>query len=135
MSYPEPVNGVLACVGAGLLANAAWMVGQRLSAQGAATGQVVDHEATTTPGAVDAIGPPTTLYSPVVEFTTGGRRHRFTAIGGDTKRRPARGTRLPVRFRPGHPEAAYVATFATMWVMPIVWGLAGMVALAIALTP
>jgi hypothetical protein len=68
----------------------------------------------------------------VIAFTTGGQRYRFTVVGGDTERRPARGTRMRVRFRPGDPEAAYMATFANMWVMPIVWALAGAIALSLA---
>ncbi len=126
------MNNVLTFAGAALLANAAWMCVQRLWARGIAMGRVVDHEATTTSGSIDSVGPPTTVYRPVIEFTTGQQRVRFTAVGGNTERRPARGTRMRVRFRPGNPEAAYVATFANMWVMPIVWALAGSLALYLA---
>jgi hypothetical protein len=125
------VSNVLAFVGAGLLVNAGWMLVQRLSASGAASGQVVDHEGTTSLS-IDSSGEATTLYRPVIEFTDGQRRYRFTAVGGDREPRPTRGTRMRVRFRPGDPETAYVATFSNMWVMPIVWALAGAVALYVA---
>jgi hypothetical protein len=48
--------------GAALLANAAWMCVQRLSARGIATGQVVAYDETTGSGSIDAVGPPTTVY-------------------------------------------------------------------------
>jgi hypothetical protein len=117
--------GWMTFVGSVLLANAAWMLAQRLSASGAASGKVVEHEVRTgMTGEVDSV--PTTLYHAVIEFADGsGERHRFTAVGGDLRRHPARGTRLPVRYRRGDPQTAYVATFAQMWVMPIVWAAAG----------
>lgn len=126
------MSNVLALIGAGLLANATWMCLQRLLARGVATGRVVDHEATATSGSIESGGPPTTVYRPVIEFTTGAQRVRFTAVGGDTERRPPRGSRMPVRFRPGHPETAYVATVAQLWVMPLVWAAAGAIALYVA---
>jgi len=125
------VNHVLGFVGAGLLINAAWMMVARLSASGTTTGRVVDHELTT-PSSTETSSEATSLYQPVVEFTHGGRRHRFTAVGGAVEPRPKRGTRVPVRFRPGNPETAYVATFSNMWVMPLVWALSGAIALYVA---
>lgn len=119
---------MLGLVGAGLLVNAAWMLFQRLSARGVTSGQVVDYEATTSTS-IEPSSDGTTLYRPVIEFTHGQRRYRFTAVGGDPEPRPARGTRMRVRFLPNDPETAYVATFANMWVMPLVWALAGAVAL------
>lgn len=131
MSYPASVNQLLGFVGAGLLINAVWMLVQRLSARGVASGRVVDHEVTTS-SSIETSSEATTLYRPVIEFTAGQRRYRFTAVGGDPEPRPKRGTRMRVRFLPDDPETAYVATFANMWVMPIVWALAGAVALYIA---
>jgi hypothetical protein len=125
------VSNVLGFVGAGLLVNAVWMLIQRLSASGVTSGRVVDHEATTS-SSIEPSSEATTLYRPVIEFTNGQRRYRFTAVGGDREPRPTRGTRMRVRFRPDDPETAYVATFSNMWVMPIVWALAGAVALYVA---
>ena len=117
--------GWMTMIGSVLLANAAWMLVQRLSASNASNGKVVDHEVRTgVTTEVDSV--PTTLYHAVIEFADGsGRRHRFTAIGGDPKRHPPRGTRVPVRYRRRDPETAYVATFAQMWVMPIAWAAVG----------
>ena len=128
LSYPAPVSGVLRLVGTGLLANAAWMLVQRLSAGGVATGRVVDYEVSTS-GAIDSSTEAMTSYRPVIEFTSGQGRHRFTAVGADREPRPKRGTRMRVRFRRGDPETAYVATFSNMWVMPLVWALAGVAVL------
>ena len=38
--------------------------------------------------------------------------HRFTSPGGDTVPKPRRGTSLSVRYRPGNPDDAFIATFA-----------------------
>ncbi len=131
LSYPGSVSSVLGFVGAGLLVNAAWMFIERLSASGVTTGRVVDHEVTTS-STMEPSSEPTTSYRPVIEFTNGQRPYRFTAVGGDRERRPKRGSRMRVRFRPGNPETAFVATFSNMWVMPIVWALAGGLALYVA---
>jgi hypothetical protein len=131
LSYPASVSTVLGFVGAGLLANAAWMCIERLSASGVTTGRVVDHEVTTS-SSIEPSSEPTTLYRPVIEFAYRQRRYRFTAVGADLKPRPERGTRMRVRFRPGDPETAYVATFSNLWVMPLVWAVSGALALYIA---
>jgi hypothetical protein len=117
--------GWMTIVGSVLLANAAWMLAQRLSASGAASGKVVEHEVITgVTGDMDSV--PTTLYHAVIEFADhSGSYHRFTAVGGDLKRHPARGTRVAVRYRRRDPQTAYVATFAQMWVMPIAWAAVG----------
>ncbi len=108
-----------------LLFNAAWMFVQRATARGSATGRVVDFEQRTASSA-DIATVATTLYHPVIEFVDGqNRRRRFTAVGGDPEPKPRRGTRLRVRYRPGNPDDAYLATFAQMWVMPIAWLAAG----------
>lgn len=121
-------------VGVVLLANAAWMVVRRVSAGLVATGRVVDHEARSV-FATESSSEGTTLYHPVIEFTDRHQRpHRFTAVGGDPRRHPPRGRRVRVRYRAGDEESAYVATFANMWVMPMVWGVVGAVALYAALT-
>ena len=125
------MSTVLGLVGAGLLANAAWIFIERVSALAVTTGRVVDHEVTVS-SSMEPSSEPTTLYRPVIEFTHRQRRYRFTAVGADLQRRPKRGTRMRVRFRPGNPETAYVATFSNLWVMPIVWALSGAVALYIA---
>jgi hypothetical protein len=125
------VSNVIGFVGAVLLANAGWMVVQRLSASSVTTGRVVDYEKTTgSSPSVEASSEPTTLYSPVIEFTDHNKqRHRFTAVGGDPQPRPRRGTQMRVRYRAANPETAYVATFSRTWVMPIVWAVGGAVLL------
>ena len=119
------MSWLLGIVGIALMLNAAWMVVQRLSASARATGRVVDHEARSL-AATDSTSPATTLYHPVVAFTDrDGRRHRFTAVGGDPDRRPPRGTGVAVRYPPGSPEHAYVAGCANTWAMPLAWAAAG----------
>ncbi|MEO7156984.1 MAG: DUF3592 domain-containing protein [Vicinamibacterales bacterium] len=119
------MRDVMIFIGSVLLANAAWMLIQRLSARGTARGKVVDHEVRTGESS-DTDSVPTTLYHAVIEFTPpSGTRHRFTAVGGDLERRPRRGSQVQVRYRRGNPETAFVATFSQMWVMPIAWAVAG----------
>ena len=114
-----------------LLFNGAWMVVQRVMARGIATGTIVEHEQRT-PSSADIATDTTTLFHAVIEFVDhqNGRR-RFTAVGGDTRPRPRRGTRVRVRYRPGNPHDAYVATFAQMWVMPIAWLVLGTLAVVL----
>ena len=123
------MSTLLAVVGVTLIANAAWMIVQRISARSVATGRGVDHEARSL-GPTESSSEGTSLYHPVVEFTDRHQRtHRFTAVGGDPRMHPPRGRRVQVRYRAAAPETAYVATFANTWVMPMVWGVAGAVAL------
>jgi hypothetical protein len=122
------MQALLGLIGGVLLANAAWMVVQRLSANARATGRVVGHEARSI-GASDSSSPVTTLHHAVIEFRdAGGRPHRFTAVGGDVRRHPPPGTTVDVRFPPGDPSSATVAGFANTWAMPVVWALAGALA-------
>ena len=123
------MSNFLVVVGFALLANAVWMAVQRVSAGSAATGRVVDHEARN-PGATESSSAGTTLYHAVIEFTDSHQRpHRFTTAGGDSRRQPPRGRQVQVRYRAADPELAYLATFANTWVMPMVWGVAGAIAL------
>ena len=123
------MSTVLRYLGYLFLFNGVWMLIQRVTARGMATGKVVDHEKVT-PSSADLATETTTLFHAVIEFVDAQNRpHRFTAPGGDTEPKPRRGTRLRVRYRPGTPEDAYIATFAQMWVMPIAWLAAGVAAL------
>ena len=119
-------------VGLVLLANACWMALTRLSAHARAAGRVVGHEARQAVP-TDSTSPATTLYHPVIEFADrNGRRHRFTAVGGDPVPRLAPGARVAVRFARGRPERAFVAGFANTWAMPVAWAAAGALALYLA---
>lgn len=112
-----------------LLLNGAWMLVQRVTARGSAIGRIVDFE-TRTPSSVDIATTATTLYHAVIEFADGeNQRRRFTAVGGDTEPTPRRGTRVRVRYRPGNPDDAYIATFTQMWIMPILWLTVGALAI------
>ena len=104
------------------------MAVQRLSASARASGRIVGYEARAI-GASDSSSPVTTLHHAVIEFSDAtGRRHRFTAVGSETREHPPRGTVVAVRFAPGDPSRATVAGFANTWAMPTVWALAGALA-------
>ena len=114
-----------------LLLNGAWMLVRRATARGSAIGRIVDFEKRT-PSSADMATVATALYHPVIEFADGRKqRRRFTAVAGDTEPTPRRGTRVRVRYRPRNPDDAYIATFAQMWIMPIVWLVAGALAIVL----
>src|SRR3954452_14296773 len=118
---------ILRYIGYLLMFNGGWMLIQRVTARGKATGTVVGHEERSPSTSADVATVATSpLFHSVIEFVDAqGHPHRFTSIGGDTERKPERGTRLSVRYRPGNPEDAFIASFAQMWVMPIAWLTAG----------
>lgn len=61
-----------------------------------------------------------TFYMPEVEFTAAdGSKHRFTDSLA-TDKEPVLGSVLPVRYDPDHPQDAFVATFASAWMVPLV---------------
>jgi hypothetical protein len=93
-----------------------------LRAGGSANGVVVDSgESIET-----ARGGSSRFFFPVVEFTTRqGRSIRFTS---DTGRRVARakGSSVRVLYDPDQPDDAALATFATLWLFPLVTSAFGM---------
>jgi hypothetical protein len=125
---------ILRYIGCLLVFNGGWMLIQRVTARCKATGTVVGHERAQPPSSADIATVATTpLFHAVIEFVDAqGHPHRFTSPGGDTEPKPRRGSRLSVRYRPGNPDDAFIATFAQMWVMPIAWLAAGTVALFLA---
>ena len=118
---------ILRHIGYLLVFNGGWMLIQRVTARGEVTGTVVGHEKQCPSSSVDIATETTTpLFHAVIEFVDAqGHSHRFTSP-------PRRGTLLSVRYRPGNPDDAFIATFAQMWVMPIAWLAAGTVALFLA---
>src|SRR4051812_45886527 len=122
---------ILRYIGYLLVFNGGWMLIQRVTARGKAIGTIVGHEERSPLTSVDIATVATTpLFHAVIEFVDAqGHPHRFTSTGGDTEPKPRRGTRLSVRYRPGNPDDAFIATFAQMWVMPLAWVAAGAVAL------
>jgi hypothetical protein len=125
---------ILRYIGCVLVFSGGWMLIQRITARGKATGTVVGHEKRCPMTSADiATIAPTPLFHAVIEFVDGrGHPHRFTSAGGDTEPRLRHGTRLSVRYRPGNPDDAFITTFAQMWVMPMVWLAAGAAALWLA---
>lgn len=60
-----------------------------------------------------------TLYSPIVEFTHAGKKHKFTSSLG-RREKLQQGSQVPVRFLPGDPDtSAEIATAGRMWGLPI----------------
>jgi Protein of unknown function (DUF3592) len=87
-----------------------------LRAGGSATGVVVDSEESMETGRAAS----SLFFFDVVEFTTRqGRSIRFTS---DTGRRVARtkGSSVRILYDPDQPHEAALATFATLWLFPVV---------------
>jgi hypothetical protein len=109
-----------------MLILAAVLFVRRLSAllRGAsALGRVQGHEVHTIDEEVS--------YLPIVEFTDSrGHLHRFTSVAGGSRRTPAVGATVRVRYLPGNPTVAYIQSFLHMWAAPVACALLGVGALA-----
>lgn len=65
------------------------------------------------------------VYSAVVAFNAAdGSSHRIESSSGGSKK-PQVGRTIPVRYDPGNPANAVVATFVNFWVVPFVLLAAG----------
>jgi hypothetical protein len=105
----------LALLAAALIAGAAGLFVRRwavVAGGASATGKVVDFETREDEG--------TLHYLPVVVFADReGRTHRFTSVAGGARPRPPRGSLVTVRYRPEHPDQAYIASFLHLWAAPL----------------
>jgi hypothetical protein len=93
-----------------------------------ATGRIVAFESREDDG--------TLYYLPVVTFTDReGRSHRFTSVAGHSRRRPAVGSEVSVRYLPERPSMVFVASFLHMWAAPLGFAILGAGALLAVLRP
>lgn len=70
-------------------------------------------------------------YYPVIEFVTErGVRRRFRGATGANVPEFEIGTHLPVRYDPGNPAAAQIATFSQFWLGPLALSIFGFLFLA-----
>jgi hypothetical protein len=67
-----------------------------------------------------------TFYTPVFAFTAkDGHTYTVASATGSNSPPFTPGQQVPVRYNPGEPTAAKIATVAQLWRMPLVFGSAG----------
>ena len=120
------MKAYLAFIGLTFVGTACYLLSRRLSTQlhgHGTSGRVVGHESRTDEGAV--------FYLPVVEFADAqGVVHRFTSVAGRSRRSPAVGARVRVRYLREDPGVAYIQSFLHMWAAPLAFAVLGIGALA-----
>jgi hypothetical protein len=119
------VKAYFAFIGVACLGLAVYLLGRRVWAQlhgDVATGRVVGHASRTDEDAVS--------YLPIVEFADSrGVVHRFTSVAGGSRRSPAVGAAVRVRYLPENPGVAYIQSFLHMWAAPLAFAVLGTAAL------
>jgi hypothetical protein len=74
-----------------------------------------------------------TFLHPTFAFTTrDGRSVRFTSSGGSTDQPYADGEHVAVLYDPDHPEQARLASFSTLWLIPVLIDAIGLSLIGIA---
>jgi Protein of unknown function (DUF3592) len=118
---------VLLLVGLAMLAGSGMLVKSKMDFRATAMkaqGTVVDFERTTT----TEKGKTKTMYTPVVEFTPeGGQPIRFNGDVSSSSPSYDRGDKVPVMFSAQTPEKAYIDSFSSNWMGPLILGGIGLV--------
>src|SRR5262245_43553993 len=121
------MRAYFAFVGVACLGLATYLLSRRLLAQlrgGVATGRVVGHASRTDEDAV--------YYLPIVEFSDSrGLSRRFTSAAGSSRRSPAVGATVSVRYLAQDPGVAYIQSFLHMWAAPLAFVVLGAAALVV----
>lgn len=127
----EPVMGWAFCGVGALMIGIAGALARRpmrlVRSGGSAEGTVVGNEESVATG---GRGAPRTYHHPIVAFATAkGEKVRFASGVGRRTALP-KGSAVRVVFDPERPEDAEIASFARLWLMPVVAAILGLPFLA-----
>ena len=63
-------------------------------------------------------------WYPVVEYQVDGRTYTYTGVGSESSSYSV-GQKVPIVYRPEHPDSARIHSFADLWLIPVFFGACG----------